>query len=54
MGAPKGNKNALSENEILSANFQCRIKPSDKIKFQAKAAAEGMKFCAWVMQRLEK
>ena len=54
MGAPKGNKNALSEAETLSAHLQCRIKPSDKIKLQAKAAAEGITFCAWIMRKLNK
>ena len=54
MPAPIGNKNAVKKGEKATTTMFCKIKPSDKEKFKAKANEEGLSFCAWVMRMLNK
>ena len=50
----KGNNHARKAGEKATSTMQCRIKPSELVKFHDKAKSEGLSFCAWVMRMLNK
>ena len=52
MAAQKGNKTAQKGNEPMTSYIHCRIAPGMKAKFVKQAQSENLKFCEWILRKL--